>query len=198
MNLDYKKIIEDFRITYRTFEQYESRVWGAEGNMIELYKQVGELVACYNNQSPQLADEVLDVIAQMIRLCDFYEFDIEAIFEASIKICDNSNETAVAQTIFSIVEHVGILSKYIMMEEKYYFRSRVDEPSYMISNEKFIECISNIISLALSIAKEKNIDLNETNINTRKIDQEWFPKIEEQEKIYLLKLEQKKTPKSVY
>ena len=180
---NYKKLIEDFRVTYRTFEQYESRTWGAEGNLIETYKQIGELIHCHNCDNERLADEILDVVAQMIRLCDFYELNIEEIFERVIKMSDSNND--IVQTILNMVEQIGILSKYIMVKEKYYFRSRVNDSNYMISSEKFIECITTVIHLSLHIANEKNVDLNETSIQARKTDQEWFSKIAKQEKKYV-------------
>ncbi len=89
--------IDLYRSIYKRFGAIEQRPWGAEGAVIELTKQVGELArhimvaeGYYYKDRPgyaagkeQIGDELADIFAQLIRLADHYEIDlVEAHIEA--------------------------------------------------------------------------------------------------------------------
>lgn len=179
--IDFIKIVEDYRDVYHIFEKYEGKKWNAEANIIELYKQIGEMVRTkQENNIEQYGDEVLDTLCQIIRLMDYYNYDVCKAYEMSKKFEYNDSYDEFSE----MIKNLGILSKYIMMKEKYYFKSRVNEPQYAITYEKMMECFSKHIKYILDIAKKENIDLNVVSEKSRKIDREYFPIIEEQEKIY--------------
>ncbi|MDE7297978.1 MAG: MazG-like family protein [Lachnospiraceae bacterium] len=82
----YKKIV-------KRFNKIELREWNAEGAMIELSKQVGELAkqvmikekyyaleGDVSDIDERLGNEMADVIAQVIRLADFYKIDLEKAY----------------------------------------------------------------------------------------------------------------------
>ena len=175
--MDFKKIVEDYRTTYHTFEKYEGRKWNAEANLLELYKQVGEMINTKESNIEQFKDEVLDTLCQIIRLMDYYNYDVYYSYEKALSISIDDN----SELLLKIVENLGILSKYIMTKEKYYFKTRVNEPKYFITDEKLMECFSNHIAYLLKLAKLKNIDLNEVSNNSREIDKKYFKIIEQNE-----------------
>lgn len=182
--IDFVKIVEDYRYVYHTFEKYEGKKWNAEANIIELYKQIGEMVSTkQENNIEQYGDEVLDTLCQIIRLIDYYNYDVYKVYEMSKQFNYNGNYDEFSE----MVKNVGILSKYIMMKEKYYFKSRVNELKYAITDEKMMECFSKHIKYILDIAQKENINLNVVSEKSRKIDKEYFPIIKEQEKIYNMK-----------
>lgn len=76
------------------FIRIEQREWKAEGAMIELSKQVGELAklvmlkehyyAFSEDESiidEKLGNEMADVIAQVMRMADYYSIDLEKAFD---------------------------------------------------------------------------------------------------------------------
>lgn len=179
--IDFIKIVEDYREIYHIFEKYEGKKWNAESNIMELYKQIGEMVSTkQENNIEQYGDEVLDTLCQIIRLMDYYNYDVYKAYEMSKEIDYNGGY----DEFLEIIKNLGILSKYIMMKEKYYFKSRVNEPKYAISDEKMMECFSKHIKYILDIAQKENIDLNVVSEKSRTIDKKYFPIIKEQEKIY--------------
>lgn len=75
------------------FNKIELRDWKAEGAMIELVKQVGELAKqvmikeryyALEGETPdvdeRLGNEMADVVAQIMRLADYYKIDLEKVF----------------------------------------------------------------------------------------------------------------------
>lgn len=91
--LSFLEAIELYRSVYRRFEQLEARTWGAEGAIIELVKQVGELAKhimviekyyflgrendpAYTASRDMIGNELADVFAQLIRLADHYQIDL--------------------------------------------------------------------------------------------------------------------------
>ncbi len=75
------------------FSKIELKEWKAEGAMIELSKQVGELAKqvmikekyyALEGEDPEvdqhLGNEMADVIAQVIRLADYYQIDLEKAY----------------------------------------------------------------------------------------------------------------------
>lgn len=75
------------------FSKIELQEWKAEGAMIELSKQVGELAKqvmikekyyALEGEVPdvdeRLGNEMADVIAQVMRLADYYKIDLEKAF----------------------------------------------------------------------------------------------------------------------
>jgi len=97
--LSFQQIIQQFRTTYKRFEKIEGRPWGAEGAVMEMMKQVGELAmymmvaeSYYPETSGHMkrakelgrtsavdaiSDELIDVFSMVIRLADYYEIDLE-------------------------------------------------------------------------------------------------------------------------
>ena len=77
----------------KRFSKIELQEWKAEGAMIELTKQVGELAKQVMikeryyaleeevlDTDDRLGNEMADVIAQIIRLADYYKIDLEKAF----------------------------------------------------------------------------------------------------------------------
>ena len=86
MEYMYKEIV-------KRFNKIELQEWKAEGAMIELSKQVGELAKqvmikeryyALEGDVPdvdaRLGNEMADVIAQVMRLADYYRIDLEKAF----------------------------------------------------------------------------------------------------------------------
>ncbi len=86
MQNSYKEIVN-------RFNKIELQEWKAEGAMIELAKQVGELAKqvmikeryyALEGEDPdvdeRLGNEMADVIAQIMRLADYYKIDLEKAF----------------------------------------------------------------------------------------------------------------------
>ncbi len=81
---------------FKRFNKIELKEWKAEGAMIELSKQVGELAKqmmikekyyALTEDDPavdeRLGNEMADVIAQVMRLADYYGIDLEKAFIAA-------------------------------------------------------------------------------------------------------------------
>ncbi len=84
---------EMYRDVVKRFNKIELQEWKAAGAMIELSKQVGELAkqvmlkekyyAFEGDESEineRLGNEMADVIAQVMRLADYYSIDLEQAF----------------------------------------------------------------------------------------------------------------------
>ncbi len=82
-----------YKMVVERFSKIELQEWKAEGAMIELSKQVGELAkqvmikekyyALEGEEldiDKRLGNEMADVIAQVIRLADYYKIDLERAF----------------------------------------------------------------------------------------------------------------------
>ncbi len=91
--MDFQNMQEMYMNIVHRFNKIEASEWKAHGTMIELTKQVGELAkqvmlkekyyAFSDNDSvidDRLGNEMADVIAQVIRLADYYEIDLEDAF----------------------------------------------------------------------------------------------------------------------
>lgn len=93
MSKTFVEMEEMYKEVVRRFNKIELKEWNAEGAMIELSKQVGELAkqvmikekyyalendVCDVDES--LGNEMADVIAQVMRLADFYKIDLERAF----------------------------------------------------------------------------------------------------------------------
>ena len=86
--------LEDmYKEVVKRFKKIELQEWKAEGAMIELSKQVGELAKqvmikekyyALEGDVPdidkRLGNEMADVIAQIMRLADYYKIDLEKAF----------------------------------------------------------------------------------------------------------------------
>lgn len=93
MNKTFAEMQEMYKAVVNRFNKIELQEWNAEGAMIELSKQVGELAkqvmikekyyALENDVADvdeRLGNEMADVIAQVMRLADFYKIDLEKAF----------------------------------------------------------------------------------------------------------------------
>lgn len=93
MSRTFAEMEEMYKEVVRRFNKIELKEWNAEGAMIELSKQVGELAkqvmikekyyALENDVSDVdecLGNEMADVIAQVMRLADFYKINLEKAF----------------------------------------------------------------------------------------------------------------------
>ena len=82
-----------YKEVVKRFNKIELKEWKAEGAMIELSKQVGELAKqvmikeryyALEGDVPDidkcLGNEMVDVIAQIMRLADYYKIDLEKAF----------------------------------------------------------------------------------------------------------------------
>lgn len=96
-DISFQQVIELYRAIYRRFAKVEGRPWGAEGTVIELTKQMGELakyvMVMENYYFPQrsaidgyaanrdkIGDELADIIAQVVRLADHYQIDLVEVY----------------------------------------------------------------------------------------------------------------------
>ena len=96
MSMTFKEMEEMYRAVVKRFNKIELQPWNAEGAMIELMKQVGELSKQVmikekyyaltdevQNVDERLGNEMADVIAQVMRLADYYKIDLaKAYIEA--------------------------------------------------------------------------------------------------------------------
>lgn len=93
MGRTFAEMEEMYREVVKRFRKIELQEWNAEGAMIELSKQVGELAKQVmikekyyalegevEDVDERLGDEMADVIAQVMRLADFYGIDLEKAF----------------------------------------------------------------------------------------------------------------------
>lgn len=176
--LNFNKIVDDYRKTYHIFEKYEGKPWNAEANLIELYKQIGEMIDTKRIDIEQYSDEILDTLCQIIRLMDYYEYDVYEAYKISKTL--HISTTDKLDIFMAMLSNIGILSKYVMMKEKYYFKSRVNDSKYKITDDKMMECFSLHIKYILELAKEEKIDLNKVSDRTRRKDQESFLWIEKE------------------
>ncbi len=93
MSLTFSEMQEMYRETVKRYNKIELQDWKAEGAMIELSKQVGELAKqvmikekyyALTDEVPdvdeRLGNEMADVIAQVMRLADYYKIDLEKAF----------------------------------------------------------------------------------------------------------------------
>ena len=95
--MSFDKAVDLYRSVYRRFQKIEGRPWGAEGNVMELLKQCGELAKYvmikegyyfsgrenlpgYQVNREKLGDELADIMAQLIRIADYYEIDLQSAF----------------------------------------------------------------------------------------------------------------------
>lgn len=93
MGKTFAEMQEMYREIVKRFNKIELREWQAEGAMIELSKQVGELAkqimvkekyyaleGDVADVDERLGNEMADVIAQVMRLADHYQIDLEKAF----------------------------------------------------------------------------------------------------------------------
>ena len=93
MGKTFEEMQEMYREVVRRFSKIELREWNAQVAMIELSKQVGELAKqvmikekyyALTDEVPdvdeRLGNEMADVIAQVMRLADCYQIDLERAF----------------------------------------------------------------------------------------------------------------------
>lgn len=93
MGMSFAEMEEMYRDVVKRFRKIELQEWNAEGAMIELSKQVGELAKQVmikeryyalegeaGDVDERLGNEMADVIAQVMRLADFYKIDLEEAF----------------------------------------------------------------------------------------------------------------------
>ena len=93
MGKTFAEMEDMYRDVVKRFNKIELQEWKAEGAMIELAKQVGELAKqvmikeryyALEGDVPdveeRLGNEMADVIAQIMRLADHYRIDLEKAF----------------------------------------------------------------------------------------------------------------------
>lgn len=93
MGKTFAEMEDMYKEVVKRFNKIELREWKAEGAMIELTKQVGELAKqvmlkeryyAFEGDTldvdKRLGNEMADVIAQIIRLADYYKIDLEKAF----------------------------------------------------------------------------------------------------------------------
>jgi len=93
MGMTFKEMEEMYIAVVKRFNKIELQPWNAEGAMIELMKQVGELSKQVMikekyyaltdevpNVDEKLGNEMADVIAQVMRLADYYKIDLEKAY----------------------------------------------------------------------------------------------------------------------
>jgi len=93
MGKSFAEMQEMYKRIVKRFNKIELQDWKAEGAMIELSKQVGELAKqvmikekyyALTGDVPdvdeKLGNEMADVIAQVMRLAEYYNIDLEKAF----------------------------------------------------------------------------------------------------------------------
>lgn len=93
MSKTFVEMQEMYKGVVKRFNKIELQDWKAEGAMIELSKQVGELAKQVmikekyyalteevTDVDERLGNEMADVIAQVMRLADYYNIDLEKAF----------------------------------------------------------------------------------------------------------------------
>lgn len=93
MSKTFAEMQEMYKDVVKRFNKIELQDWKAEGAMIELSKQVGELAKQVmikekyyalqgevTDVDEKLGNEMADVIAQVMRLADHYQIDLEKAF----------------------------------------------------------------------------------------------------------------------
>ena len=93
MGKSFAEMQEMYKGIVKRFNKIEVQDWKAEGAMIELSKQVGELAKqvmikekyyALTGDVPdvdeKLGNEMADVIAQVMRLAEYYNIDLEKAF----------------------------------------------------------------------------------------------------------------------
>lgn len=93
MSRTFAEMQDIYKEVVNRFNKIELREWKAEGAMIELVKQVGELAKqvmikeryyALEGETPdvdeRLGNEMADVVAQIMRLADYYKIDLEKVF----------------------------------------------------------------------------------------------------------------------
>lgn len=93
MSKTFVEMQEMYKGVVKRFNKIELQDWKAEGAMIELSKQVGELAKQVMikekyyalteevlDVDERLGNEMADVIAQVMRLADYYNIDLEKAF----------------------------------------------------------------------------------------------------------------------
>lgn len=93
MSKTFSEMEDMYREVVARFSKIEMRKWKAEGAMIELSKQVGELAKQVMTKEKyyaleggvpdideRLGNEMADVIAQVMRLADYYGINLEEAF----------------------------------------------------------------------------------------------------------------------
>lgn len=93
MSMTFNEMENMYREIVKRFNKIELQPWNAEGAMIELMKQVGELskqvmikekyyalTGEVTDVDERLGNEMADVIAQVMRLADYYKIDLEKAF----------------------------------------------------------------------------------------------------------------------
>ena len=96
MSKTFIEMQEMYEAIVQRFSKIELQEWKAEGAMIELSKQVGELAKqvmikekyyALTDEVPdvdeRLGNEMADVIAQVMRLASYYAIDLEKAFIAA-------------------------------------------------------------------------------------------------------------------
>lgn len=93
MGKTFAEMEDMYKEVVQRFNKIELQEWKAEGAMIELVKQVGELAKQVMikeryyalegevfNVDERLGNEMADVVAQIMRLADYYQIDLEKAF----------------------------------------------------------------------------------------------------------------------
>ena len=93
MSKSFAEMEDMYKEVVKRFNKIELREWKTEGVMIELAKQVGELAKQVMikerfyalegdviDVDERLGNEMADVIAQVMRLADYYKIDLEKAF----------------------------------------------------------------------------------------------------------------------
>ena len=102
MSMTFAEMQNMYRDVVKRFNKIELQDWRAEGAMIELSKQVGELAKQVmikekyyalqgevTDVDEKLGNEMADVIAQVMRLADYYQIDLEKAFVEARKDEEN-------------------------------------------------------------------------------------------------------------
>jgi len=108
MSISFKESINLAESIIDRFEKIEGRKWGAEGSLIELQKQVGELSKLimvyekyyfpnrdkpdnqYESTKEKIADELADIFYAIIRIAKHYNLDLEKAHIEARKAEDSS------------------------------------------------------------------------------------------------------------
>ena len=103
----FQEVIDSSVRVLRAFQKVEKRPWGAEGAVIEMVKQIGELsklimvtegyymvgrdnLPQYQSSVEKIGDELSDIFLMVIRLADHYAINLEEVHLKEMDIAMNS------------------------------------------------------------------------------------------------------------
>lgn len=112
--ITFQEVLDRANKIIERYEKIEGKPWNAEGGVIELTKQVGELSKWimakegyyfpdrakmhpgYDVSDQKIADELADIFRAVIRIAKYYKLDL---LQADTQACKEDNDVLVAKGV---------------------------------------------------------------------------------------------------